>query len=221
MNYEWDWPKTEREYKQAIALNSNDAIAHHWYGEYLGAQGRFDEGLEELRRAEEFDPLSVAIVADRAKILYLARRYDEVLPQSRKTLQMEPGFLSSYSWLMRSYAHQGMHNEAQAALEALRQAGASPFDYQSNFSILKARAGHRDEAKQILDRNRAIFNASPGTILVVETALGDKEEAFAWMEKCYVDHFTSMTSRKVNPDYDDLRGDPRFAKYLERVGLSQ
>ncbi|MBI3477535.1 MAG: winged helix-turn-helix domain-containing protein [Acidobacteria bacterium] len=220
MNYEWNWPKAEREYKQAIALNPNDAIAHHWYGEYLAAQGRFDEGLEELRRAEELDPLSVAIVADRAKILYFARRYNEVIAQSRKALEMDPGFLSSYSWMMRSYARQGMQEEAQAALEALRQAGATPLDYQSNFSILSARIGHRDEARQILDRNRDLFDTSPGTILFVVSAAGDKEEAFTWMEKCLGSHSTSLTSLKVNPDYDDLRGDPRFIKYLGRVGLS-
>src|SRR5450432_416208 len=70
MNYEWDWPNAEREYKLALSLNPNDSTAHHWYGEYLGAQGRFDEGLAELDRAQDLDPLSLAIASDQGKLLY-------------------------------------------------------------------------------------------------------------------------------------------------------
>ena len=221
MNYEWNWGKAEREYKTALALNPNDALAHHWYGEYLAAQGRFDEGLAELGRAEALDPLSVAIQADRGKILYFARRYDEAIPQLHKTLEMDPGFMNSYHWLLQSYFAKGMEPEAQATLDSMRQASGSSPDYWSKVSILKAKTGLKRQALGIMRKiDGATLAADPAMPLQVEIALGRTGEALAWMEKCYAAHSTTMTSLKVNPDYDPLRGDPRFAGYLKKVGFS-
>jgi TolB-like protein/DNA-binding winged helix-turn-helix (wHTH) protein/Tfp pilus assembly protein PilF len=221
MNYEWDWPKAEREYKTALALNPNDAIAHHWYSEYLAAQGRFDEALGELRRAEELDPLSVAIGADRGKILYFARRYGDAITQLNKTLEMDPAFLNSYHWLVRAYLQKGMQSEAQATLDRLRRVGGESIYYQATVSRMRGTQGRRQEVKQIMRTiDRAALVADPGQMLQMQMAMGNTSQAFTSMEKCYATHSTAMTSLKVNPDYDDLRGDPRFALYLERVRLS-
>jgi tetratricopeptide (TPR) repeat protein len=221
MNYEWDWPKAEREYKIALVLNPNDAIAHHWYAEYLAAQGRFDEALGELRRAEELDPLSVAIGADRGKILYFARRYDDAITQLNKTLEMDPAFLNSYHWLVRAYLQKGMQSEAQATLDRLRRVGGESIYYQASVSRMRGTQGRRQEVRQIMGTiDRAALVADPGQMLQMQMAMGNTSQAFTSMEKCYATHSTVMTSLKVNPDYDDLRGDPRFAKYLDRVGLS-
>lgn len=216
-----DWPKAEREYKLALALNPNDAIAHHWYSEYLAAEGRFEEALAELARAEELDPLSVVIGADRGKVLYFARRYDDAIAQLRKTLEMDPGYFNSYFWLVRSYAQNGMQPEVQASLDALQKVGGDSADYRATVVFARAKAGRRDEAKKIMETiDHRTLVASPGMMLQVQLANGTKGDAFTWMEKCFATHCTMMTSVKVNPDYDEVRDDPRFAKFLERVGLA-
>jgi TolB-like protein/Flp pilus assembly protein TadD len=222
MNYEWDWLKAEREYKQALGLNPNDALAHHWYAEYLGAQGRFEESLGEIRRAEELDPLSLAIAADRGKLLYFSRRYDEAIVQLLKTLEMDPGFLQAHNWLVRVYAAKGMEREADAALDNFQRVAGDSSEYWTAASMVKAKTGRRDKVRDAVARakGRSSSPPDPAMMLFLQIARGDAGEAFAWMEKCYATHSTMMTSLKVNPDYDDLRDDPRFAGYLGRVGLS-
>lgn len=221
MNYDWDWSKAEREYKLALALNPNDAIAHHWYAEYLGAQGRIDESLAELQRAEALDPLSIAIGTDRGKILYFGRRYDEAIAQLRRTLQLDPSFVNTYGWLARAYAQKGMEREAQAALDDFLRAGGDSQDYWMTVSITKGIEGRGSEIQKIMNTiDRTALAANPGRMLQMQIAMRNTGEVFTWMEKCYATHSTSLTSLKVNPDYDSLRGDARFARYLERVGLS-
>jgi TolB-like protein/DNA-binding winged helix-turn-helix (wHTH) protein/Tfp pilus assembly protein PilF len=222
MNYEWDWGKAEREYKLALRLNPNDSVAHHWYAEYLGAQGRLDEGLAEMGRAQQLDPLSLMIATDEGKLLYFCRRYDQAIEQLRKTLEMDPGFVQASYWLVRAYSKNGMRREAGVALEAIRQMEGDNADYWLNVSMAKAMAGRREEATDAAAKVKlnAANPPDPAMILALQIARGDKNEAFTWMEKCYATHSTAMTSLKVNPDYDNLRSDPRFTTYLERVGLS-
>jgi tetratricopeptide (TPR) repeat protein len=99
MNYDWDWPTSEREHKRAIELNPNYATAHHWYAEYLAAVGRFDEALTEINRAHELDPLSLILNTDMGKIRYLGRNNDKAIEQLHKTLEMDPTFVQARIWL--------------------------------------------------------------------------------------------------------------------------
>ncbi len=82
MNVDWDWSEAERQYKRAIELNPNYATAHHWYGEFLAYMGRFDEGLAEIKRAQELDPLSLIISTDLGKVYFLKRDYQQAEAQA-------------------------------------------------------------------------------------------------------------------------------------------
>lgn len=220
MNYDWDWSKSEREYKQALALSPNDALAHHWYAEFLVARGRFDEALAEIQRAQELDPLSLVIAADWGKLLYFNRRYDDAAAQLQKALKMDPSFLPAHGWLVKVYAAQRLAPQADEALRGLEKANPDSASYWSAVSVVKGATGRQKEvqaAAKVLDRSRP---QDPSIMLFLPIAKGDTTEAFAWMEKCYTTHSTVMTSLKVSPDYDTLRNDPRFATYLSRVGLS-
>ncbi len=114
MNYDWDWQTSEQEYKRAIELNPNYATAHHWYGEYFSALGRFDEANRELKQARDLDPLSLIISTDIGKMLYYSRKYDEAIDQLRKTLEMDPTFFEAHFFLSCTYAMKGLYEEALA-----------------------------------------------------------------------------------------------------------
>jgi len=222
MNYEWDWRKAEREYKQALRLNPNNATAHHWYAEYLAAQGRFQESLAEIDHALEIDPLSLAIASDRGKVLYFGRRYDEAIVQLHKTLEMDPHFEQAHYWLIRAYANSGKEHDAETALSSLHQVVGDGPQYWSNVSMVKARAGRQREVTDAAAMVLRYDNSSldPALMLEVQLATGDAQRAFSWMDQCYAAHSVVMTSLKVNPDYDGLRSDPRFKEYLDKVGLA-
>src|SRR5260370_5087426 len=90
--YDWDWQTAEKEFRRAIELDPNYATAHHWYAEYLGNQGRFDEAFAESERARRLDPLSLIIAADNGAILYFSRQYAPAIEKFRALLDMEPNF---------------------------------------------------------------------------------------------------------------------------------
>ncbi|MGH9934958.1 MAG: protein kinase domain-containing protein, partial [Blastocatellia bacterium] len=123
--FDWDWEASEREFKRAIELNPQYALAHHWYGSVLlSAQGRFDEALESEMRALELEPLSLVINSNLGFICYQASRFDEAIERLRRTLEMDNNFVYARFHLGLCHAHRGSHDEAIAELElAIEQAG--------------------------------------------------------------------------------------------------
>ena len=106
--YDRRWKDSEREFKKAIELNSNYALAHHFYADLLKAMGRFDEALAEIRRAQELDPLSLAINTGVGHVLYLSRRYDDAIEQYRKTVELDPNYVQTHLWFGRPYLQKGL-----------------------------------------------------------------------------------------------------------------
>jgi TolB-like protein/DNA-binding winged helix-turn-helix (wHTH) protein/Tfp pilus assembly protein PilF len=112
--YDWDWSAAETEYRRATALNPGYATAHHWYAWHLMVIGRTDEGIQELRKAESLDPLSLIIRADLADALCIARRYNESVQQSERTLEMDPNFAIGHYELGQAFVQKQMYSEAIA-----------------------------------------------------------------------------------------------------------
>ena len=221
MNYNWDWAKAEEEFKQALAISPNDPVTHHWYAECLAAQGRFPEGLSELRLAEESDPVSLAIASDRGKLLYFSRRYDEAIVQLQKVLAMDPSFVQALHWLIRARAQQGI--ESTAELKQLHQYIGDSVQYYATESLVMS-ATHQPEklARSMTEaRRRLNTDPDPAAAFFVELSGGDNAKALACLEQCYRTHSTIMTSLKVNPDYDPIRNEPEFAAYLPKVNLAK
>jgi tetratricopeptide (TPR) repeat protein len=109
-NYEWDWVEAERLWRKAIALEPEYATAHQWFGiHYLTPRGRLDEALTEVRRAQQLDPLSAVFNAFVGATLYFARRYDESIEESRKTIDLHPDFGVAHWYLGRAYLQEGRH----------------------------------------------------------------------------------------------------------------
>lgn len=221
-NYEWNWAECEKEYRRAIELNPNYATAHHWYGEHLALMGRFDEGIAEIQRAQEIDPLSLIINTDLGASFSRARQYDQAIEQLRKTLEMDPNFERAYAFLAYAYAQKGMCQEAVAAAQKRRQLNPGA-DSLAGLGQIYATCGKRGEAENIIAKLKKLSKhqyVSPLGFTVIYTALGEKDQAFAWLEKSCAEREVGV-NLKTDPIFDPLRSDPRFADLLRRVGLSQ
>lgn len=223
MYYYRDWQGVETGYKKAIALNPNYATARQWYSEYLAAMGRFDEALAEIRRAKEIDPLSPAINAGEVWILYFARRYDEAIERGRKVAEMNPEFAEIHEYLKRCYDQKGMYREAIAARQTRRRlAGYDPAEtaaLKDAASATSAEAYWKARLQQEIDDSRR-EGFENYDMAEISAQLGEKEQAFEWLEKAFEKRDYELMYLKVAPNLDPLRSDPKFADLLRRVGFS-
>ena len=223
--HEWDWPTAEREYKRALELNPGYARAHNWYAGYLMYVGRFEEGIAEAKRAQELDPLSLPINTALAGRLLLDGRYDEAMAQLRETLQMDPHFAPAHNRLGWAYLATGQHEEAIREFQkAIELSGSDDPDLLLDLGFAYAVVGKRYEATRILARLKRQHEDGlipSGAIAVLYGALGDRNQAFAWLDKAYEEHDPELTYIKVGPRFEPLRQDARFQQLLKRIGLPE
>jgi len=222
--HEWDWATAEREYKRALELNPGDARAHHWYAGYLTYQGQFDEGIAEEKRARELDPLSLPINNALAGRLLVAGRIDEAQDQVKKTLELDSHFAPAHQTLGWVCLNRGKREEAiQEFQKALQLSGADNVDLMLDLGFADAMAGRQPEAEKVLERLKRLHEqglAPSGSIGILYGALGDKDEAFAWLNKACDERDPELTYIKVRGRrFEPVRNDPRFEQLVARVGL--
>jgi tetratricopeptide (TPR) repeat protein len=219
--YDWNLPESNREFQRAIELNSNYATAHQWYGWNLSVMGRFDEAIAEGKRAHELDPLSMIINADLGSVYIFARQYDQSIEQLRKTIELDQSFYYAHWRLGMAYEMKGSLQEAITEYQKARQLSEDT-QMLALLAHAFAASGKRDEALRTLDQLKEIskqrYVPAYGFAIVYE-ALGDKDQAFQWLERSYQDRAVAMSVLKVDPLLDNLRSDPRFADLVRRVGL--
>jgi TolB-like protein/DNA-binding winged helix-turn-helix (wHTH) protein/Tfp pilus assembly protein PilF len=221
-NYDWDWQAAEKEFRRAIELNPNYATAHHWYAEHLAFRGRFDESLIESEYARQLDPLSLIIAADNGAILYYSRQYNRAIAKFNAVLAMDSNFPRAHM-VRAAYVAKGRFEDALADIEKSRPVEGERSHW-GWLAYVYGRAGRRTEAEHALARLLEINrheSLDPAIILWAYLGIGDNEQALAWLEKSYTQHSNSLTTLKVEPVYDRLRGDPRFQELTRRVGLAQ
>jgi len=220
--YDLDWPAAGKHFERAIVLNPAYPLAHSYYSLYLGALGRPEEGLTEAKRALDLDPVSPAINHYVVVQLYLARRFDEAIEQCRKTLELDPSFTPVHGTLAEVYSAKGMYREALAEYEEYSAlSGGSPRST-AFVGYAHARLGQRSQAFRVLEQLRAASKQKYVPALsfaIVYVGLGEKEQAFLWLEKAYDERTNSLAYLKVQATWDPLRSDPRFADLVRRIGL--
>jgi serine/threonine-protein kinase len=202
---QWEWQRAEQAFQRAIALNPNYATAHQWYGECLSLTGRPDEALAELERALTLDPLSIIIRAYTGVQLYRMRRYDTAIAHLRQTTYLYPRFAPAHDWLGRTYLFKGMHAEAIAEMESA--AGLT---------------GRREQALRLraeLEERSGRQYVSPSALARMYTGLGEKDQAFVWLNKAVEAHDPNFTFSVFDPLWDPLRSDPRFTRAVRRMRL--
>jgi TolB-like protein/Flp pilus assembly protein TadD len=222
--FSWNQPAAEGEFRRAIELNPNYATAHQQLANLcLMAMGRFDESIAESRRAEELDPLSPVISMDVGANLTRARRFDEAIAQLNRALTLDPNFYAARYALATAYHAKGNYAEAIAEYRKALALSDDPW-VKALLARSLAKSGQRDEAIKILgelqSESTRRYVPSSG-LAVVFGALGEKDKAFAWLEKDVIERTPRPPLFSVNPVFDDLRDDPRFQDLLHRIALAK
>jgi len=221
--HEWDWATAEREYKQALELKPGDARAHNWYAGYLTYVGRFDDGISEAKRARDLDPLSLPINNALAGRLLAGSRYNEALQQVQETLELDAHFAPAHQTLGWIYLHSGKQEKAIREFQnALQLSGTEDTDLQLDLGFAYAVTGKQDEARRILAKLEELHEQGvvpSGSVAILHGALGESNEAFAWLEKAYEERDPQLTYIKAGRRFEPLRKDPRFKRVVHRVGL--
>jgi TolB-like protein/DNA-binding winged helix-turn-helix (wHTH) protein/Flp pilus assembly protein TadD len=220
-SFDWDFQSADREFRRGIELNPGYATAHHWYAWHLSLLGRNNDAIAELKKAQDLDPLSLIITADLAELLLIAHFTDESIQQSRETIEMDMNFPLAHNQLAVAYLQGQRYGEAISELQKAVQLSAGSPTCTANLARAYAVSGRRNEAVRLLSdlkKPRGSYsNASE--IAVVYAALGDQDQAMAWLEKGYHERFNP--SVLLRPGFDPLRTDPRFKDLERRVGLSR
>ncbi len=223
--HEWDWATAEREYKRALELNPGEARTHNWYAGYLMYVGRFDDGISEAKRARDLDPLSLPINNALAGRLLAGSRYDEALKQVQETLELDAHFAPAHQTLGWVYLHSGKQEEAIREFQnALQLSGTEDTDLQLDLGIAYAVTGKRDEARRILAKLENLHEQGvvpSGSVAILHGALGESNEAFAWLEKAYEERDPQLTYIKAGRRFEPLRHDARFQQLVHRIGLPE
>lgn len=222
-NQSWQWAEAEREFRRAIELNPNYPTAHHWYCLYLRDVGRFDDSIAEIKRAQELDPLSVAISGNVALAHLLQGDAEAAVEQSRKMIELNPEDNSGHYWLGRAYLKQGRSGEAIAALQKaveLDRASSLLRDLGYAYAV----AGRRNEAAAIvkeLEEKHARREAIGQDLATVYAGLGERDKAFAWLEKDFQVRSGQLAGISWYSPFETLRDDPRYADLMRRMNLTR
>jgi tetratricopeptide (TPR) repeat protein len=220
-DYDWDWQTAENEYRRAIQLDPNYATAHQWYAEFLGFEGRFDEAFAEMGRARQLDPLSLIVASDNGVLLFYSRQYDAAIEQFRGVLSMDPNFRRAHM-VVYAYVQKGMFADAIANVQKWRPIDDAAWHWALT-AYIYGRSGQQAQARRALQQLAQLNtrrHVDPATLVVAYVGMGNKDEAFAWLQKAYLEHSFVLTALKVDPLFDALRSDPRFQALLRSVGLT-
>ena len=220
--FDWDWAGAEREFKRAIELNPNSEPAHSSYGFYLVSMQRWEESFAELDRAQQLDPILPGVNWRLWNYYWLQRRYDKAIELARKRLELRPTDPMSHAFLGGPYGQLGMHAEAVSEFEKGVSLDPDDLRLKAFLARVYADAGMKTQARKILreleeSQRRRYFH--PYHFALIYIGLGEKDKAFAWLERAYAEHSGHMMWLGVDPWLDPLRSDPRFQDLLRRMNF--
>jgi TolB-like protein/DNA-binding winged helix-turn-helix (wHTH) protein/Flp pilus assembly protein TadD len=217
--FEWDFARAEREFQQVLQDGPNDARAHSGYAALLWAMGRFDEAITEMKKVSELAPLSLGAGVDMGRAYYFARRYDLAIQQYERVIELEPNYPAAHSMLGMALLEK--HDDDRAIAELKK--GMALSDGQSIWlAYAYAVAGRKADAQQELSACLERWNSKHTGATCMALAylgLGDKDQAFAWLEKDFQGHTGTIFMLKAFPYWDSLRSDPRFQDLLRRMNF--
>jgi len=220
--HDWDWNAAESECKRALELDPNSGDAHILYAHLLSNTGRHSEALDQAKRASELDPLNLRTGALEGQFLLHAGRVDEAIDRLKKIFELDNNYWFAHMFAGSAYIEKGSFDLAIAEAQKAKDTSAGSSQPIVILGYALAKAGKQAEARAVLEQ---LVTASkdhyvrPYNIALVYHGLGDNDNALAWLQRGIDTRDPFMTFLKVEPKWNDLRGDPRFQEIFKKVGL--
>ena len=227
MAHEWDFAGGEAEFKRALELDPNDSHAHQRYADNLGLLGgREQEALAEIKRAHQLDPPSLAISVDVGNVYTYARRFDEAIVVCQKVAKENPTFAGAHDCLANAYWGKKMYPQV---IEEWKTYGKLTGERSDSDYAAALEQGFRSggwqgalsKSIETLKDQRKTDDSVTYIIAEAYAGLGDKEQAFQWLNSALQEHDIGLMGLKTDFLFDPLRSDPRFAELVRKVGLPQ
>jgi TolB-like protein/DNA-binding winged helix-turn-helix (wHTH) protein/tetratricopeptide (TPR) repeat protein len=218
LQYDWNWPEAEKEYKLALKLNPYYVDAHLQYGRFVQALGRNDEALAHMHYAAELDPFNIVVKEIEAWVTYASRQYDLALKQFES--------LGDEGGLLHTYREKGMYPEA---IDTYKRWVATHPESQ-NLYCLAVRAsiyglqGRNDEAEALIKelKETARYRYVSGFFFAEAYAgVGQRDQAITWLERAYEERDQWMVFANSYPGLDRLRSEPRFQVLMRRMNFPE
>jgi tetratricopeptide (TPR) repeat protein len=227
MEYDWDFAGGEAEYKKAFELDPSDATAHQWYAlEIAWMGGRSQEAIAEINRAHQLDPLSPMISLRVGSVLIRARQYDEGIVICEKVAKENPTFPFAHDCLANGYWGKHMYPEV---IEEWKAFGRLTGDRDESEFASAMEQGFRSagwkgaltKGIEVRQAQRKTGYSSAYKVAALYADLGDKDDAFRWLNTAYQERDWQLVGLKTDFSLDPIRSDPRFAELVLKVGLPQ
>ena len=222
-HYDWDWTTADREFKRAIELSPNLALAHAWYGNYLASMKRLDQGVAEVQKAEQLDPFSLVVVTNVGWTLSYARRSNEAIAAYRRALALDPKYIQARWRLASELAAIGHFDDAIMEMRGVVESTARSASSLAFLAQVYGRAGRRAEAlsilRELIDLSASEY-VSPVGIYGTYFWLGDADHGFEWLDRAIQERSNGVVYVTVDPYLDGVRNDPRYRRALNRIGLA-
>lgn len=218
--HDWDWAGAEEGFKRAHALNPN-LVGANEYAWLLMAVGRFDEAIAEAERTLRLDPFTVLTNMTLARFYTHTRQYDQALAQCQQFLELGLNDARAYSLIARVYELMGKFEDCvRFRQKAMTLRGDPPEDIEA-LGLAYSESGPKGYWMWHLNRLKGRYDRNPTNTAIYYAQLGDKDQAFAWLEKAYEKHDMELFRLKYNLRFDPIRDDPRFQDLLRRMNLPE
>jgi serine/threonine-protein kinase len=221
--YEWNWASAEQEFRRVFEALPNYPIAHQAYGVMcLVPQRRLDEAIGELKIALQLDPLALWVNAQLGFVYFLNRQYEQAVAQLRQTLELDERFYLAHLFLAAAYSQLGKLKEALAALEEAQRQGGEGTRVLGWLALVNARLGRKQKVLAIVQELETLSESSyvcPLDLARVYLAMSDKGQTLTYLEKAAEQRCGRLISAVVDPHYDLVHSDPRFARLRARMNL--
>jgi TolB-like protein/Flp pilus assembly protein TadD len=220
--YEWNFPEARKEFEKALQLRPGYATAHQFYGYYLTTMGQLDEAIAERKKAVELDPINPLMNSALAEAYYHARRFDITIEESHKALELDPTYAVGLVNIGRAYEQMGMYQQARDSFQTILRIAPDDPAILALMGHEYAVSGDKVDAEKTLIKLTETSNRKyvPAVYFaLVYIGLGRKDDAFRWLDKAFDERCEYLVYLGSEPLADPLRGDPRFARLLSRLGL--